>query len=408
MTQNSKIFSFSVLVAIISGPWIFLEIAQQLNIVSAIFSLLYLSLPLAIFCYATSNTLCSRICSHRARNSEENQENSDFIFTDLEDIKDLEISKSTFQRFKLFVQDQQRQPSGLSEVFKNLKNKQSNHRLLLSAVSVIFAYFVGLHPASGFFGGMPIFFLGWMVPSLVNILFSLWLASLFTIPRLFQGFLFVVFSFVLGLNTNLYTWITEIATPQPVTYHVEKIVEYPNPKLRGGCIGSDDSARNLYVSAGSFLSPITLGGNEGCGCMYFKNQNDDYLTLIKQVFFNGHISCGPTGSVRIVYSAEKHDEYADVTIKIYENDIVQSWWKKENLLFTNISARYGRMNRDSSDSSRLLNGYFIANTFELLLKNNAWSYVFNLSNALELSRKKAELASFIDKAMTYKKYEPKN
>jgi len=66
------------------------------------------------------------------------------------------------------------------------------------------------------------------------------------------------------------------------------------------------------------------------------------------------------------------------------------------------------MNRDSSDASRLLNGYFIANTFEILLKNNAWSYAFNLSNALELSREKAELASFIDNAMTYKKYEPKN
>lgn len=138
---------------------------------------------------------------------------------------------------------------------------------LCAAIALLFA--LALHPVSGFIGGLFIVFLGWAVPSVLNILASIFVLA--CLPRklgrrpLTTLVIGIAASFLLAAIPAMPTIIEGFLNPPIVTSTVSRAVTVPKGTMNFMSVSSP----SLDVVVNPFASLIGMGSNEGCGCSYW-------------------------------------------------------------------------------------------------------------------------------------------
>jgi hypothetical protein len=144
-----------------------------------------------------------------------------------------------------------------------------------------------LHPITGVLGGCAFLLTGWLIPTLVNVIVARWISLVLPIRGWGRIAVFVGASFLLGVNTSLPTIVRSIVHPT--------VPELTTEILRGATAGAPVNfflAPHPDTPASSVLSRVSVGGDEGCGCLYFVPQKTYYsrLSALVQVLTNskGH------------------------------------------------------------------------------------------------------------------------
>jgi hypothetical protein len=138
---------------------------------------------------------------------------------------------------------------------------------LCAAIALLFV--LALHPLSGFIGGLFIVFLGWAVPSVLNVLASIFVFA--CLPRklgnrpLATLIIAIAASFLLAVMPAMPTIIEVFLRPPIVTSTVARVVTVPKGTMNFMSVSSP----SLDVVVNPFASLIGMGSNEGCGCSYW-------------------------------------------------------------------------------------------------------------------------------------------
>lgn len=244
--------------------------------------------------------------------------------------------------------------------------------------------FLAIHPASGFLGGLFYLLFGsWVIPSAVNIILSVWVASLFRIhwvPRLLIG---VFVSFLLGANTSL-----------PVLLHLgglppaEVVITRTLPATHSLAVDTRILIMDTGISDDQTLAPpgVYVGSDEGCGCMYWVSNSATYPVQIQNLIDERKFSdvaaqyqfsdqlpnVAPYNkivhfAISFAPSSVQRKGMLDMTIDVYQGyDKVASYRQRELPI-----EMQGPLGRDS----KLLNGHFRANVWDILIHHNFWATI---------------------------------
>lgn len=244
--------------------------------------------------------------------------------------------------------------------------------------------FLAIHPASGFLGGLFYLLFGsWVIPSAVNIILSVWAASLFRIhwaPRLLIG---VFVSFLLGVNTSL-----------PVLLHLgrlppaETVITRALSATHSLAVDTRVRITNTGISDDQTLAPpgVYVSSDEGCGCMYWVSNSATYPDQIQKLIDERKFSdvadqyqfsdqlpnVAPYDKIvhfeiSFAPSSAQRKGLLDMRIDVYQGyDKVASYRQHE--LPIEIQGPLGR-------DSKLLNGHFRANVWGILIHHNFWAAI---------------------------------
>jgi hypothetical protein len=152
---------------------------------------------------------------------------------------------------------------------------QKQKKYFKYSLYTIIIYIISLHPVSGIWGGIVFFIIGWAIPTITNFLLAYFLLLFFPekLYKLFKLFIFILLSFILGVNIKI-PYIFTI-------FHSYDIPEINSIKIIHPL---SSSAEPVYFRSGkvefkvdghiklkkSFFGSVEISGNEGCMCMYFE------------------------------------------------------------------------------------------------------------------------------------------
>ena len=240
---------------------------------------------------------------------------------------------------------------------------------------LIFVFFWMLHPASGFLGGFLFILLGWIIPDAVNLCLSYGVAKMFggkSFIRKIVIFIFVSLSLV--IIPNFRGLMTYINSDVVSGYEIVKRIESNNELV------SLHTSAFAYKIFPHFLIPShTVGGDEGCGCMYFTKNNDYRLweyfhlnirqTLNKKMSYRLYPTKDEDGYFHVYTSQDKHDRYFDFYLKVMEGgEVVGTFWQKGlpiSIIKEEVFSREDGLEKD-----------FWKNSIELLLRNTFFAQFF--------------------------------
>jgi hypothetical protein len=144
-------------------------------------------------------------------------------------------------------------------------------RLKLPAIALALAllYIVALHPMTGLPGGFVYLTLGWLIPSVINLLLSTWIALFFGIQWPGRAAILVVVSFLLGMNTLLPDLFK--ARPKPVSSsEIARVVRVTSGMVVDvGLMTPRLPDEVFYTQAPSALGVSVSTDGAACGCMWF-------------------------------------------------------------------------------------------------------------------------------------------
>ncbi len=266
--------------------------------------------------------------------------------------------------------------------------------------------FLAIHPASGFLGGLFYLLFGsWVIPSAVNIILSVWVASLFRIhwvPRLLIG---VFVSFLLGVNTSLPVLLHRGGPPS-----ADVVITRALPATHSLAVDTRILITNTGISDDQTLAPpgVYVGGDEGCGCMYWVSNSASYPVQIQKLINERKFSdeddqyqfsdqlpnVAPYNkivhfAISFAPSSVQRKGLLDMTIDVYQGyDKVASYRQRELPI-----EMQGPLGRDS----KLLNGHFRANVWGILLHHNFWAAI--LPDDLQRPDYVASFAGFLARAL---------
>lgn len=134
-------------------------------------------------------------------------------------------------------------------------------------------YFLSLHPISLKFGGLVFFLFGWAIPTIWQASLAFWLATKFgvSLTRSSKSAPAMILFLFFSLLPPAFYWAVEKTAP-PMATEVQRL----NPVKMGFhsagqtlslVAHADKAAQNFRAS--SFAIP-TVGGDEGCMCLYFR------------------------------------------------------------------------------------------------------------------------------------------
>ena len=266
--------------------------------------------------------------------------------------------------------------------------------------------FLAIHPASGFLGGFFYLLFGsWAIPSAVNIILSVWVASLFRIHWVLRILIGVFVSFLLGVNTSL-----------PVLLHLgglppaEVVITRAVPATHSVAVDTRVLITNTGISDDQTLAPpgVYVGGDEGCGCMYWVSNSASYPVQIQKLINERKFSdvadqyqfsdqlpnVAPYNkivhfAVSFAPSSVQRKGLLDMTIDVYQGyDKVASYRQRE--LPIEMQGPLGR-------NSKLLNGHFRANVWGILIHHNFWAAI--LPDDLQRPDYVASFTDFLARAL---------
>jgi hypothetical protein len=245
------------------------------------------------------------------------------------------------------------------------------------------ALFVALlHPLTGMLGGALYWLIGSALPTLSVTLLAAGVAWLLPVGTIWRILAALIVSIPLGLNTALID-LRDVLAYRPVV----------SSDIRQRIVWRDDEAKyGIAIKAqrwGAFAAypvgaPIDVGGDEGCGCMYFVDRkNFLYGDLVTERLF---AIVGRRGAMPDYASLQDPSE------EVHDVHIALSFWKQNDnyralvemfdhgkkiaaFAHTNIPAR-SLGDPIGVGRERMLD-HFWSNATELLLHANLWTTAFN-------------------------------
>jgi hypothetical protein len=256
------------------------------------------------------------------------------------------------------------------------KHKHVNKKILLLAVILALLYFVSLHPISGFLGGALFLLVGWLIPSLVNLLLSYSIAYVFiknNIPL--RLVICIIISALLGLNILLMNIINK-----KNNYTISVVYPLYMPTTDVFTVFSDYSTANIKPFP---INLYYLAGDEGCGCLYFKSQmplyNDLATVNALEKFFNHsdrHIVGSMTGGpiladyvvqTRVVEKLNKANVQVKITDKFGGEVLISKNYPTSALIHT----------KEGQPKYTVFPGkHFWRHAGIMFIYNNFWVYYF--------------------------------
>jgi len=141
-------------------------------------------------------------------------------------------------------------------------------RLLIYMIIGLAAVFaLALHPVSDILGGLFIVFVGWAIPSVLNILASVLILAY--LPRALGKYPIatlataVAASLLIAIPPEARTIVHRLVSPPVLTSSIRRVITVPRGEL-------SLSAPPLDVVANPLAAVIRMGADEGCGCSYWE------------------------------------------------------------------------------------------------------------------------------------------
>lgn len=274
------------------------------------------------------------------------------------------------------------------------------------AFMLVVLQFVSIHPASSFFGGFFYLLFGWwVIPTAVNVLLATWVAMILRFHWTLRILLGVFVSFLLGVNTTLPNLLhmndlppadVAIIRPLPVTHSLAV-------DTRMAVVNSDIPEDRVMVPPG-----IELGGDEGCGCMYWNAAASTYPYRIQGLIDKRGLSLVPgqyqfsdqlpdvAPYNKIVHfiihfspSQAGRDGFVDMVFDVYQGHDKVATYRQRRLPVA-AKETLGR-------GEGLLNGHFITNVWSTLMHHGLWTTL--LHDRLQRDDYVASFESFLQQAL---------
>ena len=258
--------------------------------------------------------------------------------------------------------------------------KITSFRLFVLASCLTLLFYLSLHPASDFVGGIVFLLVGGALPSLIVVALALALAWLLPTTRFVRFLTKIALTVPIGLNSSL---PDVVGSPG---YRAEV-----SSDIRGRVVlANADPSKSVdvkYSNWGAFFvhpakARVELGGDEGCGCFYFLDAKTNlYSDLIIEKLFATVMRRGAL----VKYDAldDPSQERRDVHLELsfwqeassYRSlvEVVDRGIKIAAFAHTNIPLRayvepigVGRGNFDKN---------FWQNATDILLHSNLWTWL---------------------------------
>lgn len=284
------------------------------------------------------------------------------------------------------------------------RNRLSNICFKCSLLIAI-GYIIAIHPATSIFGGIVFLLLGWIIPSIFNIVFSIALASSINTKKIFQFLAFFPISFATGINSNFIYFIDNNKSCISFEEKIgNKIIISDNDYVKFKISGINKLTVNGNIAifpSNYFISSFVVGGDEGCGCMYFLQRASFYDKRLNNLFYeiNNHNSKENNSENRyqVLVNTDIINRFlGNLSIEIYHGLELCSSLHIHNIPYKDIQNRYGR-------EKRLLNGYFASNTIDMLLHNNFWCFAVGLLPKYNLYSYGDLIQNFISESIVIQK-----
>lgn len=206
---------------------------------------------------------------------------------------------------------------------------------LIWAAALAAGYLFGLHPFSGPFGGIAFFFLGWLIPTTVQILSAFGIAYLFPGGFYRQSLIFVaalIAVIVLPSAGRLIEWARSDPLVEMTVASDGKVLSLPPGDIR----------TSLLIYDSPWLSRWTFGGNEACGCLYFETSDaSSYLNQLDNLLYKmglrdqtGYMSVrqNPPKGLRLTEHVEDEGEdQFNLMLSVYRNDALAGVFRHKHL-----------------------------------------------------------------------------
>lgn len=248
----------------------------------------------------------------------------------------------------------------------------ARHSRLIQAVLLSVLYIVSLHPISGFIGGIVFFFTGWAIPTIVVFLIALWIASFFKEGNA-QIIAFTIAFIAIGLNSKIIDVIDLLTFDPDTNWHVERPIDPGREESYH--IQTEKNIRGEIIARPT-LPFVEVGGDEGCGCMYFKKNRDaNYYSRIswaihKPSIFYSSMPVEKSTEWETAFSyaeeMEEGNKTAKIVFKIHDSDGVAAYFIQKGLPVFDIKSR-----------GTILGSKFCTNTMDVLLHGNIVTTLFS-------------------------------
>lgn len=278
--------------------------------------------------------------------------------------------------------------------------------LPFAAFMLVALQFFAIAPASSFFGGFFYLLFGWWVlPTAVNVLLATWVALIFRIHWALRILLGVSVSFLLGVNTALpnLLHLNDLPPPGAVVIRPLPVTHSLAVDTRMVVVDSDIPHDLLLVPPG-----IDLGGDEGCGCMYWKASATTYPYRIQGLIDKRGLSVVPRQYqfsdqlpdvapynkivhfiVRFSPSRAGRDDLVDMVFDVYQGHDKVATYRQRQLPVEERGAIGSRQD--------LLNEHFAANVWSTLMHQGFWTTL--LHDRLQRDDYVAPFESFLQQAL---------
>lgn len=274
----------------------------------------------------------------------------------------------------------------------------------MAALLVALEFWI-IHPASSFVGGILYLLFGsWGVPTAINILLAVWVALLFRVHFALRLLVGVAASFVLGVNTSLPILLHLSALPPADMAVLRPVVLVPSLGVDSRAIAATPD-----ISSDQVMAPpgIRLGGDEGCGCMYWLASSEGYRPRIQKLIdargfsvtrglyrFSDQLpDVAPYNQIvhfklEFAPSSTRRDDLVDLTVDVYQGWRKVAWFRQRQLPVM-TAGPLGRM-------QPLLNEHFAANVASILMHHGIWATI--LGNRLQHDDGLAAFTTFLERA----------
>lgn len=253
--------------------------------------------------------------------------------------------------------------------------------LPICAAVLIAVYVTSLHPMTGALGGLIFLLTGWAIPSIVNLLLAAWCTLMLAKTNRQRWMLFLPISFLAGVNTSLPALLSPAAYVEDTATEIHRSVAIKQDAHIDFWWRRDLPS----VTTDPLSSPVAVGGDEGCGCMYFTaNASADYYETVTRLVSERTRQRLVTRSDYLQFPNMlpagihididfKDDPKLPGTVELI---VIVYDGAERTASFSQRRIRYDpelwkRIGRDR----RLLNGYFLTNTASMLLHDNFWTFL---------------------------------
>jgi len=267
-----------------------------------------------------------------------------------------------------------------------------------SAALTAIVFLVALHPATGVLGGLIYLLTARALPTIMVVALALGFAWLLPVPLAVRIAVALPLSFLLGLNTALPVLLDLVRYSPAVSYEVRRAAVWSAERHP---VVNVKKRRWGPIFVVPFGSRVRVAGDEGCGCMYFRDAaqalySDRVIaTLFDAVGERGGVT-DYTGSttermdVHIELTVWKEPDGYRALVEFFDHGEKIAAFAQRRIPFRALTDRAGVGRQRLADN-------FYENAFDILLHDNIFSFLLNAVMPEYFSR--GELRAFLLEAI---------